>query len=132
MNTRMLKSALLLSFGALFASPASAQDVAIRADLGPLHIRVLPEAPPPIRYERRPPRPQRGYIWVGGYWDRRGDRWDWVDGRWEAPRRGVYWVAPRYQRYDREWRYDPGHWSNERLVESDEYRNWRERRRHRR
>jgi len=124
MNQRLLKPFLLGAFAVSMAAPAFAQ-TAIRADIGPLHIRIVDDAPPPIRYERRPPRPDRDYIWIGGYWDRRGDRWDWVSGRWDRPYDRRYsWVRARYVREGRQWRYEPGHWSNERLDDSD-YRRWR-------
>jgi len=121
MYEQFKKSLMLGAFTALLAAPSFAQ---VSLDVGPLHVRVVPEAPPPVRYEHRPPRPHSDYIWIGGYWDRRGDRWEWVDGRWEQPRgRSYTWVKPRYTREGQYWRYDPGHWSNERLND-EEYRRW--------
>jgi hypothetical protein len=130
MYRRIMKSLLLTLLAALMATPAFAQYV--RADIGPLHIRIAGDAPPPIRYERRPPRPARDYIWIGGYWDRRDERWEWIGGRWDRPADRRYgWVRPRYVREGRYWRYEPGHWSNERLDDG-EYRRWRNDNRRRR
>ncbi len=124
MLTRVLKSMVLASLALLTALPASAQ---IRADLGPLHIRIATEAPPAVRYERRGPRPNRDSVWVNGYWDRQDDRWDWVAGRWDRPSdRHARWVRPKYAREGRAWRYEPGHWSNQHLDEGDDYRRWRD------
>lgn len=127
-----IKRALLLgSFVAFSTVPSSASAQDIVANLGPLHIRVVDDAPPPIRYERRPVSPGRKYVWIGGYWDRRGNSWDWTPGRWETKRDGRYgWVKARYVREGRSWRYEPGHWQNERLDDSD-YRRWRNERRRR-
>ncbi len=134
MYRRILKSIVLSSLAAFIAAPAVAQ---IHADIGPLHIRIVGEAPPRVRPERRPPRPNRGDVWIAGYWDRRDDRWEWSTGRWERPMdRNIRWVNPRYKREGDRWRYDPGHWSNQRLSEGDDYQEWRRdqeaRRRHRR
>ena len=52
-------------------------------------------APPPPRQERW--RPRRGYVWVDGHWDWRGNRWTWVPGRYERERRGQVYRAPRWE-----------------------------------
>jgi hypothetical protein len=123
MHNRVLKSIILTSFAVLAAIPASAQ---VRADLGPLHIRIATDAPPRPRYERRPPRPYGDVVWINGYWDWEGDQWVWMSGRWERPiDRRHRWIKPRYLREGRVWRYEPAHWSNERLVEGEDYQRWR-------
>lgn len=45
-----------------------------------VYVRVGPPAP---IVERRPPPPERGFVWIGGYhrWD--GERYVWVPGRWD-------------------------------------------------
>lgn len=121
-----------LAFLTLFmAAPAAAQ---LRADIGPLHIRIATDAPPRGRYERRPARPSRQSIWVGGYWDRQQDRWSWIDGRWDQPRSPrSRWIQARYSRegcswFNRRncaWRYEPAHWSDQQLVEGEDYQRWR-------
>jgi hypothetical protein len=122
MYKRFMKPLALTAFGIFLAVPASPQ---IRADVDGLHIRIVNDAPPRVRHERRGRRPDRLSVWVGGYWDHRGDRWDWVPGRWERPRdRSSRWIAPRYVREQRVWVYQPGHWSYDRLVD-DDYREWR-------
>ncbi len=68
----------------------------------------------------------RDDVWINGYWDRRGDRWEWSTGRWERPvSRNTRWVNPRYRREGNRWRYDPGHWSNQQLSEGEDYQQWR-------
>ena len=123
MYRRVLRSMVLTSLAALVAIPAFAQ---IRADLGPIHIRIATDAPPRARYERRTPRPHRNAVWIGGYWDRQGDRWAWVSGRWEQPSdRHARWITARYQREGNAWRYEPAHWSTQQLVEGDDYQQWK-------
>ena len=123
MYKQVLKSIVLTSFAALVALPAAAQ---IRAELGPVHIRIATDAPPRARYERRTPRPHRDSVWIRGYWDRQGDRWGWVPGRWEQRSdRRARWINARYMREGRAWRYEPAHWSTQQLVEGDDYRQWR-------
>src|SRR5664279_4445548 len=43
------------------------------------------QAPPPMRYETRPPMPGNGYVWIDGYWGVRGNRYVWNSGRWDRP-----------------------------------------------
>ena len=134
MYKRVLKSVVLTALAALVAIPALAQ---IRADLGPLHIRIATDRPPQGRYERQPPRPHRNAVWIKGYWHRQDNRWEWMSGRWDQPNRGARWINARYTRegcpwYRQRncaWRYEPAHWSNQRLVEGDDYQRWRSERR---
>jgi len=115
-------------FVALSCMPAFAQ-VRLGVDLGAIHVRVAPDAPPPVRVEVRPYRPSRNHVWIGGYWDRQDDRWAWAPGRWEEPgQRGSRWVRPQYRREYGSYRYEPGHWSHQRMEEGDDYRRWREER----
>lgn len=131
MHRRILKPMMLASFAALFAIPASAQ---VRADLGPLHIRIANDAPPHARYEARTSRPYTDAMWVNGYWHWQDTQWAWTNGRWDRPSdRNVRWVDAKYQRegcswYHQtncRWRYEPAHWSNQQLVEGEDYRQWR-------
>lgn len=134
MSKRFLSPILFTSLAILMASPALAQ---VRADLGPLHIRIATDAPPRIRVERRLPRPDRDSVWIGGYWDRQDDGWAWSSGRWERPSdRRARWIRARYSRevcswYRRgcAWRYEPGHWSNQQVLEGEDYQQWRSERR---
>lgn len=71
-------------------------------------------APPPIRYERRPPPPNQGFVWTDGYWGTRDGGYVWVPGRWQQPPyAGAYWSHPHYDHYDRGWRMHEGHWDHE-------------------
>lgn len=113
--------AVLMALGSV---PATAQ-IRIGVDLPSIHIRIAPDAPPPLQMETRMRRPSRNHRWIAGYWDRQDDRWAWAPGRWERPtRRGSSWVAPRYQREGEAYRYEPGHWSHRKLVEGDDYTRW--------
>ncbi len=101
MHKRVLKSMVLTSFAVLVAIPAFAQ---VRADVGPLHIRIATDAPPPVRYEVRTVRPDHTAVWTNGYWDRQGDQWAWSSGRWQqpvAPR--ARWVKAWYKREGCPW-----------------------------
>jgi hypothetical protein len=124
MYRHIVKPLVVMAFGVLVAVPASAQ---VRAELGPLHIRIADEAPPRERYERRSAQPDRDSVWIRGYWDRQDDEWTWVSGRWERPAvRSTRWIRPRYRREGRAWRYEPAHWSDRQVVEGDGYRQWRD------
>jgi hypothetical protein len=71
-------------------------------------VRVGPPAP---IVERRPPPPERGFVWVDGYqrWD--GGRYVWVPGRWDRPPRpGARWVAHHWAHRHGGWVMVEGHW----------------------
>ncbi len=124
MRRRVLRSIILASTGVLLAIPVCAQ---VRMELGPLHIRIANDAPPPRRHEHRMARPGADFVWIDGYWDRHNDEWVWIDGRWDRPsEHRSRWVKPRYKREGGAWRYEPGHWSHQQLSEGDDYRQWRE------
>jgi hypothetical protein len=121
---KLKRMALPLLVALLCGAPAVAQ-VRVGVDAGVFHVRIAPDAPPPPRDERRMPRPSREHVWVGGYWDRRDNQWDWAPGRWEKPQqRGARWVKPQYHKDHGATRYHPGHWSHEKVVYGDEYTTW--------
>ncbi|PYQ66486.1 MAG: hypothetical protein DMF54_07655 [Acidobacteria bacterium] len=92
-----------------------------------LEIRIGRQAPPRVRYERRMARPSRDAVWIRGFWDWQGDNWVWIPGRWTVPEeRHARWIGPRYVREYGSYRYIPGHWSNQRVIEGEDYRRWRE------
>jgi len=116
---------------AAFSGPSASAQIRIGVDLPSIHIRVAPDAPPPVRHEVRMRRPGRNHVWIAGYWDREDDRWVWAPGRWERPgHRGSSWVKARYHREGDAYRYEPGHWSHQRMEEGDDYRRWRKERGH--
>ena len=100
-NSGLLIAALL---GATAVAPA----------VGQIGIVIGRNPPPPIRYERRPPIPAPGYVWVDGFWAWRGGRYVWVPGHWDRPPyAGAYWSHPHYDRYEDGWHYHEGHWDRE-------------------
>ncbi len=71
-------------------------------------VRIAPPAP---IVERRPPPPERGFVWIDGYhrWD--GGRYVWVPGRWDRPpHRGARWVAHRWVHRGDHYEMVEGHW----------------------
>jgi WXXGXW repeat (2 copies) len=80
---------------------------------GQVHV-YIGGAPPPLRYEVRPPVPGPGYSWVEGYWGDRDGRYVWVPGVWRRPPyEGAYWNHPHYDHYDKGWRMHEGHWDHD-------------------
>jgi hypothetical protein len=128
MQTKVHTSIATMMFMAITSLPATAQ-VGVRVDvpLPELEIHVGHSAPPRLRSEVRPERPGREFSWIPGFWHWQATGWAWIPGRWERPsERGARWVRARYAREGSGWRYEPGHWSNQRIVEGDDYRRWRE------
>ena len=72
---------------------------------------VVRIGPPRAIVERRPVRPARDYVWIGGYHTWNGNAYVWVPGRWEAPPRPhARWVAPRWQHRRDGYVYIEGRW----------------------
>ena len=70
-------------------------------------IRVAPPAP---RYERIP-RSRDGYVWQPGYWDWRGNRYEWTSGIWAAERPGYVYAQPNWVQRDGRWFMEPSRWT---------------------
>jgi hypothetical protein len=67
--------------------------------------------PPPPRYGAMGFAPGAGFVWTDGYWDQRGGRWVWVNGRWLRPPRGrAVWVPGTWHQERNRWRFERGHW----------------------
>ncbi len=116
MNSKVLQRTIL---GAVLAG-GTALGALAQIPVPPLpglDVRITTRRPPPLRVERRSPRPGDGYLWVQGQWNWDGDRWDWVPGRWDRPAVAeAYWIPARYIRTSRGTIYEPGHWSNQQVV----------------
>ena len=55
------------------------------------------EIPPPPQPEADiDPAPSPYHVWIGGYWERRGPTWHWVEGHW-IPRPGAEWVPEHWE-----------------------------------
>lgn len=67
-------------------------------------------APPPPRFEYRRDPPGVDYLWIGGYWNWRANRYHWVPGYWQAPRPGYAWEPHRWEQDGKHWRQNGGHW----------------------
>ena len=97
MKTKWIMSAIL----------ASALTAPAFAGVG-VYIGV---APPPLRYERRPPLPGPGYAWVDGYWNWYGGRYVWVPGAYEQPPHPhARWVEGHWNHRGGGWVWVEGHW----------------------
>ena len=84
-------------------------------------------APPPPRFEAVPAA-RRGYIWVPGYWNARGNRHVWQAGHWERSRAGYNYVAPAWVQRDNRWELNRGRWNRgARDRDGDGVRNNRDR-----
>lgn len=71
-------------------------------------VRIGPPAP---LVERRPPPPERGYVWIAGYHNWDGNRYVWVPGRWDRPPHpGARWEAHHWVHRHDGWVLMEGHW----------------------
>jgi len=69
-------------------------------------------APPPLRVEAVPA-PRRGYQWVPGYWEGRGQRHVWHAGYWQRERRGYHYAPPTWVERNNRWYYEQGRWNRD-------------------
>lgn len=105
----------ILSFGSLaapalllaaLAAPAAQAQVSFGIAIG--------SAPPPLRYEVRPPIPGPGYIWTDGFYEPYGGRYRWHRGYWQQPPyANAYYVHPHWDHYPDGWHQHEGYWSHE-------------------
>jgi hypothetical protein len=71
-------------------------------------------APPVPLIEYRGLPPAFGYVWLDGYWNWGGGRYDWVPGRWVSPPPGRIWVPRVWRRDGERWHAHGGHWQPQR------------------
>jgi len=101
MKTKLL-ALVFLAAGSVLAGPRFYAE----AGFGDGYI-AFGAAPPPVVERSVPNCPGPGYVWVGGYYYPRGERYVYRGGYWaRPPHPRSYWVAPRYER----GRYYYGHW----------------------
>ena len=67
-------------------------------------------APPELRREVVPAA-RRGYIWVPGHWNARGNRHVWQGGHWERSRAGYSYAQPNWVQRDNRWQFERGRWN---------------------
>lgn len=70
---------------------------------------IVDRAPPPLRVEPVPAA-RRGYAWVPGYWDWRGNKHIWVRGSWVRERHGHMYQPNRWVERDGRWVLERGRW----------------------
>ena len=98
---------LLLAGLCVTALSGIAVPVVADAAVGGVYLNV---APPPPRSEVVPS-PRRGYVWVPGYWNARGNRHVWQAGHWEKSRNGYIYVQPNWVQRDNRWQLERGGWN---------------------
>lgn len=78
------------AFAAILAATAPAASNAFPAEhrAQPVQERVAmndhDRMPPPDRFERIPPMPHKGFVWLKGHWRFDRGQWVWVSGVWRA------------------------------------------------
>ena len=71
----------------------------------------VPGPPPPPRAGMMGYAPGPGFVWCDGYWDLRGGRWFWVNGRWDRPPRArAMWVPGRWEPRGHGYKFYRGRW----------------------
>ena len=95
------------------AAPAAPVVAAAPATPAPTVVTVVPATPaaPANAEEVAGVRPGSDYVWVPGYYDWRGNRYEWVPGSWvRTPRPATVWVPGRWQPTTGGYLWIPGHW----------------------
>ena len=102
----VLFAAGTLGVVALSATYATSSEASTPAGIS---VRI---APPPLRHEIIPV-PRRGYVWVPGYWNWRGNRHVWVAGSWVRERRGYIYQPHRWEQRGDRWYFNRGRWDRD-------------------
>ena len=98
-------AALLASAPEILVTPAHAA-VGAAVEVGPNR------APPKLRAEVRPARPQRGWAWQRGHWEWRDNDYAWVNGMWaEPPHARAAWIPGHWNHRGKNWVWVDGHWT---------------------
>src|SRR5579862_8240550 len=98
MKFKQSLAALLIGAG-MSMSAAMAAEVVVRV------------APPAAIVEHRSPSPGRDYVWIPGYHNWDGHRHVWVAGRWELPPHPhARWEAHRWEKRGDGWVLVEGRW----------------------
>ena len=74
---------------------------------------VVMVAPPTPQQEIIGEPPVAGEVWLAGYWNWTGARYEWTAGHWSAPRPGRHWVPDQWVRQGDGWRMKSGHWERD-------------------
>jgi len=70
----------------------------------------VPDPPPALRSEVRPPQPGPNFVWVDGHWKWNGHRYAWVDGHWVKGKSGKQWVDGHWKKTPKGHVWVAGHW----------------------
>jgi hypothetical protein len=83
----------------------------------PVPAATVYAAPPQPLVEYRGLPPALGYVWLDGYWNWAGVRYDWIPGRWINPPPGRVWVPRVWRRDGDRWHSHGGFWEPHRQVQ---------------
>ena len=84
--------------------------VAVVNPAGAVDIVYVQKAPPKLKVETRPNKPNAKAVWVSGYWQWRGGKYVWTSGHWDRNPRGSAWIPGHWDKRPRGWVWVPGHW----------------------
>jgi hypothetical protein len=84
--------------------------VAVVNPTGAVDIVYVQKAPPKLKVETRPKRPNAKAVWVSGYWQWRGGKYVWIPGHWDRNPRSSAWIPGHWDKRSRGWIWVPGHW----------------------
>jgi hypothetical protein len=93
---------LIFAVGTLFSTTGCA---------GGYYSGYVSVPPPPLRAEYYGPAPGPGFVWVGGYWNWRGNAYAWTPGYWgRPPRPRAVWVSPSWEHRGGRYQFRRGYW----------------------
>ena len=71
----------------------------------------VPPPPRPVEVGAVGYAPGPGYVWIDGFYDLRGDRWEWRRGYWDRPPHPrAVWSRPYWERHGHGYRFHRGYW----------------------
>jgi hypothetical protein len=80
---------------------------------GHVNVQVIgPHVAPPPRRAESHGRPKRGFVWINGNYEWRGNAYVWVDGHWERAKANQVWIDGRWEQQGNVYVWSPGHWGS--------------------
>jgi hypothetical protein len=72
---------------------------------------IVVEQPPAAQTEMIGVAPSTSHVWLPGYWSRQGDKWVWINGRWELrPAATATYVPGHWEKRGTGFVWHEGYW----------------------
>ena len=97
-----MRHALVALVATLLIAPSALAEVTVK----------VATPPPALKVEAQPAQPAGATVWAPGHWQRAGNDWVWVSGKWMKPHKThKHYVGARWVKKAGVYVYKPGGWA---------------------